>query len=220
MIAARPLRVDWQEAKTRLAHLFPALHLDESGGRPVARGTLTIDEAGREIDRFLVEIDFGPLVLGELPKVWETEGRIPRTPDRHVNTQDGSACVCLPEDYFLRHPGRFDVVTFLEGPVRDFFVGQAIVERGGSWPYGEWGHGSAGQEEWAKGFIESLPPSQLSAYVSVLAMKDLKGHMDCPCGSRRRLRDCHMDLLRLLRGQGPAQRGQRNRARARFRPSR
>jgi hypothetical protein len=201
MIPPRPLHVDWRETEPRLAQLFPALHLDAGGGRPLARGTLTIDDAGREVDRFLVEIDFGPLAAGELPKVWETEGRIPRTAKRHVNAEDGSACVCLPEDYFLRHPGRFDVVTFLEGPVRDFFVGQAIVERGGAWPHGEWGHGGAGKEEWAKGFIDSLPAGQFGAYVNVMAMKELKGHIGCPCGSGRRARDCHLELLRLLRAQ-------------------
>jgi hypothetical protein len=199
MIAVRPIRVDWPEVEPRLAQLFPALHLDKRSGRPVGRGTFTIDEAGREIDRFLVEIDFGPLALGDLPKVWETEGRIPRTPDRHINTQDGSACVCLPEDYFLRHPGPFDVVAFLSGPVRDFFVGQAIVERGGAWPHGEWAHGGAGTEEWAKEFMETFSGAQISAFVNVLAMKDLKGHLACPCGSGRRLRDCHIDLLRLMR---------------------
>lgn len=203
MILSRPLLVDWEETKPRLAHLFPALHLEDRGGRPLARGTFTINEAGREIDRFLVEIDFGPLSLGELPKVWEIEGRIPRTPDRHVNAQDGSACVCLPEDYFLMHPGKFDLVTFLEGPVRDFFVGQAIVERGGSWPHGEWGHGSAGIDEWANSFFGSLGETQFAAYLAVMAMKDLKGHIDCPCGSSRRIRDCHIDMLRLLRGQLP-----------------
>jgi hypothetical protein len=201
MTPPRPLHVDWRDAKPRLAQIFPALHLDDQSSRMVARGTFTIDDAGREVDRFLVEIDFGPLAAGELPKVWETEGRIPRTPERHVNDQDGSACVCLPEDYFLRHPGPFDVVAFLEGPVRDFFVGQAIVERGGPWPHGEWAHGNLGKEEWVKGFIDALPAAQFRAYVNVLAMKELKGHVDCPCGSGRRIRDCHLDLLRLLRSQ-------------------
>jgi len=201
MIPPRTLHVDWIDTKTRLARFFPALHLED--GRPVARGTYALDEAGRELDRFLVEIDFGPLAHGELPKVWEIEGRIPRTSNRHINAHNGSACVCLPEDYFLQHPGKFDVVAFLQGPVRDFFVGQAIVERGGPWPHGEWGHEDVGPREWAEGFFVGLSPVHVAAYLKVLAMKDLKGHVECPCGSGRRLRDCHMDLLRLMRGHLP-----------------
>jgi len=137
--------------------------------------------------------------------VRETGGRIPWIIDRHV-LPDGSACVCLPADYFLRHPGPFDLLAFLDGPVCGYFIGQALVEQGEPWPQGEWRHGNDGLNDWYREFLDGLSPRQLRAYLETLAVQELKGHLLCPCGSGRRLRSCHLPFLRLLRRAIPVSR--------------
>lgn len=168
-------------------------------GDELIRGSLPIEEAGNELDRFSVEIDFNPLRQWQLPKVRETGGRIPHHEDRHINVKDGTACVCLPEEYFLRHPGPFDPFIFLDGPVRDFFIGQALVARGDPWQHGEWKHGDNGRKDWLDEFLKKQSPVELKAYLESLAHKELKGHHLCPCGSHKKNRNCHLPLLNLLR---------------------
>ncbi len=113
---------------------------------------------------------------------------------------DGTACVCLPEDYLLRHPGPFDLLAFLDGPVRDYLIAQALVEAGHPWPHGEWAHGFEGLDDWATGFLGSLPSERKKAYGEVLRLREVKGHLACPCGSGKKLRDCHFALLHRLHG--------------------
>lgn len=187
---------DADRLRDGLAAGFPNLHLMEAEMK--VRGTISIEHDGTELDRFAIEVDLRRPSELELPVVREIGGRIPWIADRHVN-DDGSACVCLPNDYFARFPGRFDLLAFLNGPVKDFFVGQALVERGDPWPYGEWAHGDAGRRDWFNEFIQAQSRETAWAYLAVLALEEIKGHTACPCGSGRRVRDCHRVLLQRLR---------------------
>ncbi|SRR5216683_1678994 len=192
------LTVDLVRVRDALATRYPMLHLIDDATAPLLRGSLAIEHDGRELTWFAVEIDLAPLATGGLPTVRETGGRIPWIIDRHV-LPDGSACVCLPADYFLRHPGPFDLLAFLDGPLRGYFIGQALVEQGESWPQGEWRHGNDGLNDWFREFLDGLSPQQLRAYLETLAVQELKGHLLCPCGSGRRLRNCHLPFFHLLR---------------------
>jgi len=187
-------RVDAERLRADLALRHPTLHLLGAEGRLVIRGSIRIEHGGADLDWFQVEIDLAPLQQSCLPRVKEIGGRIPRIANRHMN-DDGSCCVCLPEDYFLRNPGSFDMIAFLDGPVRTYFIAQALVERGDPWPHGEWGHGAIGYEEWFREFLDSLTPDVFRAYLETLSRKKTKGHHPCPCGSGRRLRDCHFWLV-------------------------
>ncbi|WP_354543406.1 SEC-C metal-binding domain-containing protein [Roseovarius sp. MBR-78] len=44
---------------------------------------------------------------------------------------------------------------------------------------------------------------QLVAHLRLLERKSVKGHVRCPCGSGRRLRDCHAELVRKQRVRVP-----------------
>lgn len=190
--------IDVDKIRRQLREISPALYVAEAAGAICVRGTLPLEHGGEELDHFSIEVDLSPVRAGDLPIVREVGGRIPWTKDRHVN-EDGSACVCLPEDYLQKHPGAFDLGEFLSGPVTSFFIGQALVDRGHEWPHGEWAHGEQGTGAWLQEFLESLTPKQLRDYLVVLADAEPKGHCWCPCGRRLRLSGCHLAFIRLLR---------------------
>ena len=52
----------------------------------------------------------------------------------------GEACPIVPEEWLVG-PGRDSIAKFLNGPVRNFFIGQILVENGHPWPFGERQHG-------------------------------------------------------------------------------
>lgn len=183
-------------SKLAIAKRFPNLHFVEGY---YIRGSIGIIWEDKELDRFSIEIDLKPLSDGLLPQVYETGGRIPKKADFHINKKDGSACVCLPEEYLLKNPGPFVLLNFLEGSVYDFFVGQALVARGDPWPHGEWNHESEGRSNWLTEFIKALPKEMLKLYLQILALREMKGHHVCPCGSHERLRDCHFAFIKRLR---------------------
>lgn len=134
----------------------------------------------------------------EEPVVFEEGDRIPRTADRHVFPEYGNCCLGVWEEWLLTAPDhRF--ATFLTGPMHDYFVSQTYYEIHGVWPFGERSHGKLGVLE-AYGDLLGIPPSEknLTDYLRVLSRETIKGHALCPCGSGKRIRQCHNDDLRRL----------------------
>lgn len=195
---AKQRRLYFEALRKSISARFPTLELVIDRGERAVRGAFVIEHEGRELDRFDIEIDLRQRGPAELPRVKEMAGRLPKEVDRHVNL-DGTLCVCLPEQYFMDNPGPFNVMTFLDGPVRDFFLGQALVERGDPWPYGTWDHQEAGQRQWLYEFSRSLTDTQRQAFLTALIEPSPGGATPCPCGRGRQMSQCHESLLLRLR---------------------
>ena len=161
------------------------------------RGTIPVSG-----DRYAIEISFLADYPNSLPQVRETGGRIPWTPDRHVNPEDKTACVCLPDEWFLQ---RLDTtfLTFLRGPVCNYFLGQKAFEMYGQWPFGERRHGIDGIFDFYKEYLETSDHNVVRNYLTCLSHDVVKGHWDCPCGSGKRIRNCHHQQIADLRKRIP-----------------
>jgi hypothetical protein len=192
------------EIRAGLADAYPNLHLFiREDGRSEVRGTFPVrDDDGRIIDRYQVAIELLPDFPRSLPIVRETGGRVPWRAEFHVEP-DGKACVLLPDDRWRCFPIGAPLRQFLDGPVRDFFLGQATVERGGDWPFGEWSHGSQGIVEYYRELLSTDDRDLVDRFLHVLSKSDLKDHWECPCGSGRRIRRCCADQIRDLRRKIP-----------------
>ena len=180
---------------------FGNLHLFVVDGMAEVRGAFPVMGAdGQILDRYSIRIRLPDQYPEKLPSVEEVGGRIPRTADRHVFTDSGACCVLLEEARWEAFPVGASFRTFLEGPVQSYLLGQSLVERGEEWPFGEWSHGALGVAEY---YAEILETTDL-ATMGLLALSEAKGHHECFCGSRQRLRRCCGDLLAKWRGRIPA----------------
>lgn len=135
-----------EQIEAGLATAYPSLRLVVVNSHRVITGAFNVEHEGRFLAGFQIEILLDEKDVLGLPAVREVGGRIPRVPERHVNPSDGSACLYLPEDLAVRCPRPFDILGFLNGPVRTYFLGQAGVELGAPFPIGEWGHGEDGRD--------------------------------------------------------------------------
>lgn len=170
-------------------------HVHIKGTLPVFNGTI-------EIDRYAVDVVLSPDHPRSLPQVFETAGRIPRTLNRHISG-DGSACIVLPDAFWLEHPpGNLDIVEYLAGPVHSYFLGQAAVERGEPWPFGEWAHGGDGIIELYGRLLGNQEAERVRDLLVAVLRPSVKA-LRCPCGSGRRLRKCHGGLIRTLKKRIP-----------------
>jgi|SRR5438093_1406189 len=187
----------FEKEKDEVEARYPELHFRVIGDVVRVRGTFPIVCEGQVLDRYSVELLLARDHPKSLPLVREIGGRIPRTPERHVN-QDGTACVLLPDQRWEVWPIGSPLLDFLNGPVRNFFLGQSLVERGDPWPFGQWGHGARGIIEYYSGLLDTQDLLVISRYLECLVAKKVKGHWPCPCGSGKRLRDCHTGNVRDL----------------------
>ncbi len=176
---------------------YPWLHLHIQNGIASVQGSMPV--AG---DRFNIEIEFLSDYPSSLPVVKEVGGRIPTIPDRHINPADSSACVCIPDEWCLQRPDK-SFSTFLKGPVYNFFLSQKYFETHGTWPFGERRHGNEGLLDFYKEQFSTEEAYVIKDYLQCLSQKTIKGHWDCPCGSKKRIRDCHKEALYILKNKIP-----------------
>lgn len=188
--------------ENEVASEYPTLRVLSTAERVLIKGAYPVRNGAEVLDWYSVEIELGPDHPKALPRVREIGGRIPWNIDRHV-LSDGSACVVLPDAYWLDNPtGEVSIRAFLAGPVRDFFLGQSLVALGDPWPQGEWGHGAKGI---VQHYAKTLQVDSVDRVCRLLlaTVKPLKGHLPCPCGSGQRYRKCHRNQLNLIRERVP-----------------
>jgi len=203
---ARPELLD--AMRHELAEHHPDLHLSIIRGTAQIRGSFVVSDAGRALARFAIEIDIPHDYPRGVPVVREVGGHVPRTADFHVNA-GGSACLFLPEERWRVWPEGSSMLTFLDGPMRHFFIGQALKALGEDWPFGERTHGIEGALEYCKDVLQSDDEAFVNACLAMLSQpgfKGFRGHWPCPCESGLRIRECHPGLLADMHEKIPAAR--------------
>lgn len=211
---ARPKLLETIRADLRAR--YPDLRLVEDGDGVLALGSFPIVHDSRILDRYQIQIAFPRDYPKELPTVREVGGRIPWVLARHVIPSSGNACLFVGEDWLLTVGPEPSFLEFLDGPVRNFFIGQSLVEAGKPWPFGERSHDKMGILETYGEWFGTLDEPTIVCYLDCLSREGLKGHWDCPCGSGKRLRQCHLEHLQELRGRMPQWLARQARQRLRF----
>ena len=70
----------------------------------------------------------------------------------------------------------------------------------GFFPNGELSHGDKGMLEYYSDLFSVQDNWQVLGMLKILANNNYRGHVLCPCGSNKKVRNCHGDLLREIRG--------------------
>lgn len=184
---------------------FPALRVDVEEDTVFIRGQFQLrdETSGQLVDEFLIEAQVPPTFPRDLPRVWETGGRIPRIADRHVNPGDGACCLFAPEDRARQFPDGSPLIKFFNGPVFSYFYSQSYYEMMGVWPFGERRHGFEGRLDVYFELLGTTDPDVVLRAVAYLIKRNAKGHHPCFCGSGERLRKCHVAQLREVQDQVP-----------------
>lgn len=177
---------------------YPDISVEQEHDTIFGRGSFPVKDGIDILSRFLIGIEFPRDFPDSVPILRETGGRIPWHADRHVNSANGEACPIVPEEWLIRQD-HDSILAFLDGPVRNFFLGQLAVESGAPWPFGERLHGVDGLIESYGELLGTTDKKAVRRYLDCLSKEHLKGHWDCPCGSGERLRNCHLEMVNALR---------------------
>jgi hypothetical protein len=201
-----------EQEKTEIHAAYPDLHVYEENDYILIRGSFPLLHDGVMLDRYLIEIELPQDYPESIPIVREVGGQIPRTIDYHIISDTGQACLFLPDERWRVYPRGTRLVEFLDGPVRNFFLGQSLVRRGQPWPFGQWGHGTRGIYEFYTELLRTKDLVIILRYLEYVTKEQTKGHWPCPCGSGKRLRNCHLQEMQSLRIQIPRAVAMRSRA--------
>jgi hypothetical protein len=182
-----------------LAEAYPGLSfcIDEETGLVRLEGTITlVAECGmRTRLEVLVQLARNH-PFGE-PRAYDTSGRFPRVPDRHL-MPDGRCCLWLPPEsqWDPNDPERLP--KYLD-QVALFFERQLICDVTGEWPGPERGHGTAGYMEFV-GEILNGDDTLVQAIAPVLGGQNIGRNTPCPCGSGVKYKRCHLEIVTRIEG--------------------
>lgn len=186
------------QLRDALAHAYPDFTVTVEAGAVHIRGVLRLTDGEREIDRYDIDVVVRASYPRRMPDVYETAGRIQRDADHHMYA-DGRTCLFAPGERWLHWPRGSNLRDFLDGPVRSFFIGQALFERTGMWEFGQRSHGAIGVLESYRDLVGTRDNAALLRYLLVLSRRKLQPWTDCPCGSGKPMTACHMRKLADLR---------------------
>jgi hypothetical protein len=177
----------------------PELAITTRGDSIVLTGPFVISGGDGPFDSYEVEVVIKAGFPAEEPVVFETGGRIPREIDRHIFPRTGACCVGVWGEW-LFGPNELTIKIFLAVIMHDYFVSQTYFDLKGVWPFGERSHGLAGViESYADLLGVQNNVAVVSSHFRLLSQKQIKGHARCPCGSGKRVRNCHKEELDILK---------------------
>lgn len=200
---SEPSTLTIEDVRRALGFAQPLLKFTESDDAIFAYGVFIVSDGPHPngpAKRFEIKCFFFKDFPKREPIVIENGGVIPRIADRHMY-KNGVCCLCVWQEWLvLSQDTSFQ--AFCDGPLYNFFLSQTWFEQTGEWPFDERSHG-------AKGIAESISQllgfdvneQQANLYSQAISAKKVKGHWPCPCGSNKKLRDCHLDEVISLREQ-------------------
>jgi len=188
------------EVQETIRTQYPGLHLTEEYGLVRIRGFLSvkIPDINREMDHFMIDILFPPDYPKHIPIVRETEGKIPKTADRHFNA-NGTACLFFRDARHVYFPFDATFSHFMEKIVVSFFVWQIDYEVHAGNPIMKgMAHNTAGILEYYFRFIGTDNVSVVRRFLEYLCAKKIRQTWKCYCDSGKKLRECHYCFIKDL----------------------
>ena len=128
----------------------------------------------------------------KLPTVKEMGGRIPK--DFHTNS-DGTLCLGTPLLIKMKYYEEPNLLGFINNCLVPYLYGFSYMKKYGELPNGEFSHGIPGIIQHYKELFNSQSLTVIINLIKILAYNSYRGHKLCPCGSGKKLRNCHGKIL-------------------------
>lgn len=178
---------------------YPALEHIKQDDTDIFTGEVVLNHMYDDIrmtGKFNIDImvprDF-PLAL---PAVKEISNRIDKTyPHQYA---EGYLCLASNLDLKMHFRQDKDISSFVDKYIIPYFYTYRYFEEYGIYPYGERSHGVMGDLEYLKDLLCVMNWNQVFNIMEFVIQSSYRGHVRCPCGSEKRLRDCHGITLRKM----------------------
>lgn len=188
-----------------VAHEYPTLsyRIDDDSGTVHLEGKLVYRAACGIPTEVPVRIDFPFDYPRREPRAFDAGNSFKHSLDRHFSTDDGQCCLWLPPKSRWNSNDLNALLVFLD-EVIVFFDRQLVYDAigGTTWPGGQYGHRIDGWEEWIADEIGD--DRVLRALIPILNTNEKVGRNEtCRCGSGRKFKRCHSNMIENIRRKVP-----------------
>ena len=158
------------------------------------------EDPQRRLGQWDIEVSVPASYPFGFPRLRETSGFIPMSLERHMMSEREA---CTEHTYYrnLRARQGLSLTQFMEEFVVRYFKWQVLFESGYAGKLQGWGHGHDGDREFFYEFLNSTDVQFITRALDIASGgKHKLGLNDpCFCGSGKRLKRCHKELITKLR---------------------
>lgn len=183
---------------TALKKKYPYLYLLNEDQRFLIRGTIFIESDGVK-DSYEIEISLSPKYPLQIPYAKETGSKIPT--DFH-HYQDGYLCLEIPFRIWEIFRQEETLLNYVDSLLVPYLFSYTYFKNTGKLPFGERRHGTNGILDDYKDRFKTSYDLIAVDLLRILAEDTYRGHHICPCGSSKKLRNCHGEILLHMKSVG------------------
>lgn len=176
---------------------YPAFEISKRENDYIFSGELILNHVFEDV-RMTGKFNLEVVVPGDFPlafpKVKELSNCIDKNyPHRYT---DGQFCLASDLELKMFFSQNTDLCSFIEKYVIPYLYTYRFYEEYGVYPYGERSHGPMGDLEYLKDLFEVDDWGQVLDIMLFVVRSPYRGHSLCPCGSGKRIRNCHGEILK------------------------
>ena len=173
---------------------YPLLKIVERNGKVFVTGEIPLTHPNYgEFDRYSVWISFPIAYPKRFPIVVEISEKIPRIPDRHINTNDNSICLAvLPQEMKIAKNG-ISFKYFLDKILVPHLSRETYYSIEKKYPDGEYEHGIEGIWKYFEEILYISNKSIIIQELEKIVNGNWVGRNDfCICNSGIKFKKCHL----------------------------
>lgn len=176
---------------------YPMLDISKCEDDYIFSGEFILNHVYDEI-RMTGKFDLEIVVPGAFPLVFPRVRELSNCIDEYYPHQYTNGQFCLASDLELRmfFSQDTDICSFIEKYVIPYLYTYRFYEEYGVYPYGERSHGTMGNLEYLKDLFQVDDWKQVLDIMLFVVQSSYRGHLLCPCGSGKRIRNCHGEILK------------------------
>ena len=173
---------------------FPTLHWNEE--RKSLKGSLEINYVyndERIIDSFQIEIVIPINFEKTLPMIYSKDGKVPKK-FNHIY-KDDSLCLATKADQLCFFANDYSLIDWIKYYVIPYFFAVDYYKKYKIYVFGQREHGDAGITSFYEEELEVKSHENVLIMLNYILNKTYRGHSSCPCGSGKKIRNCHKDII-------------------------
>ena len=163
----------------------------------VLRGNFILNHVFDDVrmtGEFLLEIVVSEQFPMKIPIVKELSNYIADNyPHRY---EDGQLCLASDLELKVFFSQELDICSFIEKYVVPYLYTYRYFEEYGVYPFGERSHGMLGNLEYLKELFGVDDGKSVFDILLFVIQSSYRGHLACPCGSGKRIRNCHGNVIK------------------------
>lgn len=175
---------------------YPVFNVLEYEKEYVFAGELGLDhiyDYVRMTGKFNLEIIVSKDYPSQIPIVKEVSNRIDKDYPHRYN--DGKLCLASDFELKMYISQNANISSFIDMYIIPYLYTYRYYEEYGVYPFGERSHGIVGDLEYIKELFMVNEWKQVFDIIYFISYSSYRGHLLCPCGSGKKIRNCHGDTL-------------------------